>query len=157
MAAFDEDLLRRTVRLSQAARAAGNHPFGALLAGPDGTPLIESGNTFLQDKGVGHAELNVARDAARRYEPAFLELCTLYTSVEPCCMCAGGIYWSGIGAVVFGVTESRLLELTGDNPGNLTMALPCRDVFDAGQRPVRVRGPFPALESLVVEAHEGFW
>lgn len=153
----DEDLLRQTIRLSSTARIAGNHPFGALLAGPDGTVLVESGNTFRDDGGVGHAEANVAREAARRFAPDFLETCTLYTSVEPCCMCAGSVYWSGIGAVVFAVSEKRLAELTGDNPENLTMDLPCRTVFDAGQRPVAVRGPFPGLEALVTEVHDGFW
>jgi tRNA(Arg) A34 adenosine deaminase TadA len=153
----DSDYLRLAVRIAAESRASGNHPFGALLVGPDGDVLISSGNTFAQDRGVGHAETNVARAAARQYDPAFLERCTLVTSVEPCCMCAGACYWAGIGTVVYGLSEKRLAELTGDNPDNLTLDLSCREVFAAGQRKVAVRGPFPELEEEIVKDHRGFW
>ncbi|AGT10762.1 nucleoside deaminase [Paracoccus aminophilus] len=149
--------LRETMQLAQASRDSGNHPFGALLAGPDGAVLLRSGNTFRADKGVGHAEMNVARAAAKAYPPEFLAECTLVTSVEPCCMCSGGTYWAGIGRVVYGMTEKRLAELTGDNPENLTMDMPCEHIFDAGQRRVEVLGPVPALEEEIAKAHEGFW
>jgi len=156
-AATDIELLRETMRIAEESRDAGNHPFGALLAGPDGAVLIRSGNTFAADRGVGHAEMNVAREAALRFAPAFLEGCTLVTSVEPCCMCSGGAYWAGIGRVVYGMTEKRLAELIGDNPANLTIDLPCRQVFDAGQRRIEVVGPFAELEAEIARVHEGFW
>lgn len=155
----DQDLkhLRETIRIAKASRDAGNHPFGATLVGPEGDILIRSGNSYQDDKGVGHAELNVAREASRRYAPEFLETCTLYTSVEPCCMCAGACYWSGIGTVVYGMTEKRLAVLTGDNPENLTLDLSCETVFRAGQRKVETRGPYPEVEDEVAEDHRDFW
>ncbi|MDV6250373.1 nucleoside deaminase [Vibrio sp. EA2] len=153
----DIDHLKTTISLAKESVDSGNHPFGAMLIGPDGEILIRSGNTYKQDKGVGHAESNVARLASRQYEPEFLEKCTLVTSVEPCCMCAGSIYWAGIGSVVFGLTEKRLAELTGDNPENLTLDLACRDVFTAGQRKVEVRGPYAQLEEEIAADHIGFW
>lgn len=153
----DISLLRETIALAQQSRDSGNHPFGALLAGPDGAVLIAMGNTHSTDGGTGHAELNVARAAAAKYDPDFLAGCTLVTSVEPCSMCAGGTYWAGIGRLVFGMTEERLGELTGDNPENLTMSLPCRQVLAAGQRQVEVAGPFAELEADIVAGHLGFW
>jgi len=153
----DIALLRRTVAIAAEARATGNHPFGALLAGPDGDILIEAGNAFSTEKGPGHAESLVARQAAVNYELEFLARCTLVTSVEPCAMCSGATYWAGIGALVFGITERKLLEMTGDNPENLTMDMPCRDVFDAGQRDTEVRGPYPEVEAEIAKGHEGFW
>ncbi len=107
----DADYLRLAVGIARQSREDGNHPFGALLVGPDGEVLLSSGNTFAVDGGPGHAEANVAREAARRFDPAFLAGCTLVTSVEPCCMCAGACYWAGIGAVVYGMSERRLAEL----------------------------------------------
>jgi tRNA(Arg) A34 adenosine deaminase TadA len=80
--------LRHAVRIAGESRACGNHPFGALLVGPDGDVLISSGNTYSADRGLGHAEANVCRAATQQYEPEFLERCTLLTSVEPCRMCA---------------------------------------------------------------------
>lgn len=153
----DIQLLRETIRIADASRASGNHPFGALLADGDGKILIEQHNAHSTQGGTGHAEINVARAAAAQYTPEFLESCTLYTSIEPCSMCAGGIYWAGIGRLVYGVSEVRLAELTGDNPENLTMSLPCRQVLAAGQRDVEVVGPFPELEEDIVRSHEGFW
>lgn len=153
----DTALLRETIRLAERSRAEGNHPFGALLADAGGGVLLSSGNTHSTDGGTGHAELNVARAAAARYTPEFLAGCTLYTSVEPCTMCAGATYWAGIGRLVYGMAETRLAELTGDNPENLTMSLPCRQVLAAGQRPVEVVGPFPELEDEIARGHAGFW
>ena len=155
----EDDLrqLRETIRIAQQSKEDGNHPFGATLVAPDGTILLRSGNTYSADKGVGHAEMNVAREASRLYEPEFLAQCTLYTSVEPCCMCAGACYWAGIGAVVYGMTEKRLAVLTGDNPENLTLDLSCEAVFAAGQRHVETRGPFAEVEEEVAEGHRGFW
>jgi tRNA(Arg) A34 adenosine deaminase TadA len=40
----DEDYLRLTLAIARQARAAGNHPFGAILVGPDGSVLLEAGN-----------------------------------------------------------------------------------------------------------------
>jgi tRNA(Arg) A34 adenosine deaminase TadA len=153
----DVDYLRITIDLAAKSRASGNHPFGALLVGPDGKVLLQGANTYTADRGVGHAEANVARAAAQKYEASFLEKCTLVTSVEPCCMCAGACYWAGIGTVVYGLSERRLAELTGDNAENLTLDLSCRQVFAAGRRAVAVRGPFTELEEDIVTGHKGFW
>lgn len=153
----DLEHLRETIRIAKKSRDEGNHPFGATLVGPEGDILLHSGNTYEADKGVGHAEMNVAREASRRYTPEFLAQCTLYTSVEPCCMCAGACYWAGIGTVVYGMTEKRLAVMTGDNPENLTLDLPCEAVFEAGQRKVETRGPFVEVEEEVAEGHRGFW
>lgn len=153
----DLKFLRQALSVSIRSRNNGNHPFGSILVDTEGNVLLESENTFQTDGGPGHAETNLAREAARKYTPDFLNQCTLYTSVEPCCMCAGTAYWAGIGAIVFGMTEHRLGELTGDHPENLTMDLPCRAVFDTGRRDIDVRGPFAELEQEILKAHEGFW
>jgi tRNA(Arg) A34 adenosine deaminase TadA len=84
-----------------------------------------------------------------------LAKCTLYTSTEPCAMCAGAIYWTGIGRVVFALSETGLLKFTGNDEQNPTLDLPCRAVFAHGQRPIVVAGPLLEEEARIV--HEGFW
>src|SRR5271170_6999459 len=153
----DLHFLRLATAVADKAVAKGNHPFGAVLVDADGVVVAEGENTFQTDGGPGHAETNLARFAARTFQPDYLAGCTLYTSVEPCCMCAGTIYWAGIGAVVFGMTEHRLLEMTNGDPENLTQDLPCTVVFGAGQRKVEVRGPFEEIVDDVAAAHIGFW
>lgn len=153
----DQKHLEMTIELAKKSVKNGNHPFGSLLVGPNDEVLLVSGNSYLRDKGIGHAEMNIAQAAAKQYSTSFLESCTLYTSVEPCCMCAGACYWAGIGTVVYGLSEKRLAELTLDNPENLTLDLSCHKVFEAGQRKVQVRGPFAALEDKIVADHINFW
>jgi tRNA(Arg) A34 adenosine deaminase TadA len=146
--------LHRANGVAKRAMAMGRHPFGALLLAPDGeTVLAEQGNIDT----VNHAESTLARTAAANYPGAYLAQCTLVTTFEPCAMCAGTIYWAGIGHVVYGAEETALLALTGDHPENPTLSLPCRDVFARGQRPVQVTGPVEAVAEEMVATHRGFW
>lgn len=149
--------LRRCIALAREARHAGQMPFGALVADEDGKVLVEAMNHGRPPDGdpTQHAELLASSHAARLFPPAVLAKSTLYTSTEPCCMCAGAIYWANIGRVVYALSEHRLLELTGANAENPTFSLPCREVFARGQRHVEVIGPF--LEDEAAKFQEGFW
>lgn len=152
----DETLLRRAFDVARRAQANGNHPFGALLAGPDGAVLMEQENGYLPERDMtAHAERLLASAASRRYRPAELARCTMVMSAEPCAMCAGAIYWAGIGRVVYGLSEKRLQRITGNHAENPTLDLPCRTVFAAGQRQVEVVGPL--LEDEAAALHEGVW
>lgn len=153
-----EFYLKRCIEISRQARAAGNTPFGALLADKDGNIIMEQENIEITDKiCTGHAEATLAARASHKYSKEFLWDCTLYTTAEPCVMCAGAIYWANIGRVVYGMTEQRLLELTGSNEQNPTFDLPCRKVFSMGQKPIAVVGPIPSVEEEAARVHEGFW
>jgi tRNA(Arg) A34 adenosine deaminase TadA len=148
--------LRRTFDVAQRALAHGNHPFAAILVNADGEVLIEMENGFQPDRdATAHAERLLATQACRSYEPAALASSTIYSSAEPCAMCAGAIYWAGIGRVVFGLSERRLKAITGDHVENPTLDLPCRTVFAAGQRPVDVSGPL--IEDEAAALHVGVW
>lgn len=153
----DEWLLRRAFTLARLARRNGDHPFGALLAGPDGKVLIEQTNGFSSEGGdmTAHAERLVATRASKTLPRAFLAECTLYSSAEPCAMCAGAIYWAGIGRVVYGQSERGLKAMTGNHAENPTLDLPCRAVFAMGQREVTVVGPM--LEGEAAELQRDFW
>ena len=146
--------LRAANAIAQRALAAGHHPFGALLVGPDNlTVLAEQGNV----DSVNHAEAVLARMVARQYNAEALWDCTLYTTVEPCCMCAGTQYWANIGRLVYGMSERRLLEITGNHADNPTLDLPCRAVVASGQKPVRVWGPVAEVEAEIAALHARFW
>jgi tRNA(Arg) A34 adenosine deaminase TadA len=152
----DEDQLRVAFDVAEGALDSGNHPFGAILVGPDGEVLLEAANGFLPDGDMtAHAERLLATAASKTFEPEELAECTLYSSAEPCAMCAGAIYWAGIGRVVYGLSEARLKTITGNHAENPTLDLPCRTVFAAGQRKIEVVGPI--LEDEAAEQHEGVW
>jgi tRNA(Arg) A34 adenosine deaminase TadA len=149
--------LRRCIALASQARVAGQHPFAALVVDDEGEVLVEAQNQSRPPDGdpTQHAEMLAASRAAKIFPPMRLAKATLYTSTEPCCMCAGAIYWASIGRVVYGLSEHRLLLLTGANEENPTLSLPCREVFARGQRRVEVVGPL--LEDEAAKPHEGFW
>ena len=155
--AAEDDLrhLATAIEVAGRARAHGNHPFGALLAA-GGDVLLEAENTVITGRDrTRHAESNLVSLAESELTPEHLAAVTLYTSTEPCAMCAGAIYWCGITRVVYGLAEAGLLELTGSSPANPTLALPCREVFARGQREVVVLGPL--LTGAARAVHEGFW
>lgn len=147
-------LLRQANAVAARAASQGKHPFGALLLAPDGrTVLEEQGNI----DAVNHAEATLARNAAARYPADYLWQCTLVTTVEPCAMCAGTQYWAHIGRLVYGMSEARLLQLTGNHEENPTLDLPCREVFSRGQKALRVIGPVAAMEDELAGLHRAFW
>lgn len=153
----DHDLLRRAFAVALRSREGGDHPFGAVLADRDGHILMEQGNGFSaegQDR-TAHAEKLLATRAGKAYGLDVLAGATLYSSAEPCAMCAGAIYWAGIGRVVYGQTERGLKAMTGDNPENPTLDLPCSMVFAAGQRPTEVVGPL--LEDEATQLQADYW
>lgn len=153
----DIAFLRHCIALSRQVRDAGKHPFAAIVVDENGQIVAEAGNDSLPPEGdpTRHAELVAAGLAARRLTPDALARATLYSSAEPCAMCAGAIYWCGIGRVVYALSEHRLLGLTGDHPENPTFALPCREVFARGQRAIEVLGP--CIEDEAADPHRGFW
>ncbi|CAF3702015.1 unnamed protein product [Rotaria sp. Silwood1] len=152
-----DQMMRHLHRANQIAKRAlqfGHHPFGCILVASDNeTILMEQGNIDT----VNHAESTLARMACTNFSSEYLWRCTLYTTFEPCAMCAATLYWANIGQIVFGATEKRLLELTGSNENNPTLDIPCRYVFQHGQKKIEVWGPFPELENEFIELHRGFW
>ncbi len=154
----DVELLYETVRIAHQAVERGCHPFGALLADKDGNILIEVGNNK-NDSPCLHAETTLMIEAGKKYSPEFLETCSLYTNFEPCVMCTGAAYWTNVGRIVFGLTESQLLECTKDHNENPTFDLPCDEVLKHGQRDMIICGPTKDenLKKAILEDHLNFW
>ena len=148
-----ERFVRAAIREAESAREKGNPPFGALLVAPDGTEMGRAGNTKAQTGDcTGHAEINLVRDASRQYDGS-LRQAVLYASAEPCAMCAGAIFWAGIGQVVFGLRAERLYEMKGDAGQQLSLS--CREVLDRGNHAVAVVGPVLEDEAAAVFGEEG--
>jgi tRNA(Arg) A34 adenosine deaminase TadA len=152
----DLSLLRQAIHIAKRSRTNGNHPFGAILADAEGKVLLEAENSVKTEHDcTGHAELNLMRKASRQFSRDLLATCTLYASTEPCAMCSGAIYWGNVRRVVYGLSEASLLRLTGNDPANPTMHLPCREVLSKGQSHIKVIGPL--IEDEAARVHEGFW
>ena len=136
----DTRLLRAAIDLSWRAREAGNQPYGAVLADAQGRVLAEGVNTQVTSADcTAHAEMNLVRDVSLRISRETLARCIVYASGEPCAMCAGAIYWAGIGRIVYALSIETMTALAGDAADEL--ALHCRNVFRSGTRVTTVIGP----------------
>jgi tRNA(Arg) A34 adenosine deaminase TadA len=135
MAADDELFLRRAIALAAAGRAGGEAPFGSLLVAADGTVIAEEHNTVLGDRDISaHPELKLARWAARELTGEAAAATTLYTSCEPCGMCTGAIERSGLGRVVFALSNEQLATLKPHGFDAVPMDGPA--LFDEARVPV---------------------
>ena len=153
---FDEYFLRRSFDVARRSLTHGNHPFGAILVDRNRNVLLEAENGYMPaHDGTAHAERLLATLACTTLPAEVLRTATLYSSAEPCAMCAGAMYWAGIGRLVYGLSEHRLRKFTGNHPEIPTLDLPCRAVFASGQRPTEVAGPL--LEDEAAALHEGVW
>lgn len=152
---IDRELMRACIQVARSARRNGNHPFGALLVDSTGRILLEAENTVTVSRDcTAHAELNLVREASAQYESDFMPGCTIYCSTEPCPMCAGAIYWSAIGRVVYGLGSLGLYGITAKDTVE-ALPIPCREIFGRGRRAIEVVGPLLEEEARLV--HEGFW
>lgn len=152
----DEQLLRRAIAVSQRAVDNGNMPFGGVFADAAGNVLAEAENSSFTEKDpTAHAETNLVRLVVRQLTPEQIAEGTLYTSCEPCAMCSGAMYWGGINRMVYAMSETDLLLLTGDHKDNPTMTVGCRTILSSGQREIEVLGPFLIDEAM--EVQRAFW
>lgn len=154
--AHDAVYLRRAIELSRLARERGNRPFGAVIATPDGEVLAEAYcNTAETGDCTGHAETNAVRLASPRFGRERLGEATIYSSGEPCVMCAGAIFWGNLRRVVFGIDAVSLRVFRGERGDQRDAELGCREVFAAAPHPVTVLGP--ALGDEAAAVHQGAW
>ncbi len=152
--AFKEDryYIERAIELANHAKERGDNPFGSLLVDEHGHILMEDENTQDTENDItGHPELKIARRAAAKYDEEFLRKCTMYNSAEPCTMCTGAIYWSGIGRIVFGISKERLNEIKNNGVGSINYSI--HDLLGNSGKTFEVVGPMEDMKEEVEKPH----
>lgn len=152
----DASYMGQAIAWAHTAREQGNRPFGAVIVSADGELLTEAYcNTSETGDCTGHAETNAVRLASSTVSRETLQSATLYSSAEPCVMCAGAIFWSGITRVIFGIDAVSLRVFRGERAEQRDAELSCRDVFAASPHAIECIGPVMMEEAS--EPHKGFW
>ncbi|WP_226481279.1 nucleoside deaminase [Natrinema amylolyticum] len=149
--ATDESHVRRAIELAESAVEGGNTPFGSLLVLDDDIVRTAENTTLTDDDISAHPEFKLARWAASELEPSDRAACTMYTSTEPCPMCASAIVYAGLGRVVYSVPVDSLAELRDDG----VIEIPCEEVVDRAGGSTTVEGPVLEDEGLAV--HEAYF
>jgi tRNA(Arg) A34 adenosine deaminase TadA len=147
--------LRKALEVAKKSKDKGNLPFGCILTGPDDIILLEGENTVFTDQSrIAHAEINLIRQLSSEVDLHFLDHCTLYASIEPCAMCAGAIYWSGIGSVVYALGKEEYHRIAGTSDHAHFLDMPVRGVLEKGGRSMSLLGPL--LEEEAIACYENW-
>jgi len=99
--------MREALRLARQAAAGGEVPVGAVVV--MGGAIVGRGRnaSIVRQDPTAHAEILALREAAERVGNYRLEGATLYSTLEPCVMCAGALVTARVGTLVFGARDLR--------------------------------------------------
>ena len=103
----DKDYMAKALEQAREAAAAGEVPVGAVVV-CRGRIIARAHNlTETLHDVTAHAEMQAITAAADALGGKYLDVCTLYVTVEPCVMCAGAIGWSQLGRLVYGAADPK--------------------------------------------------
>lgn len=105
--------MRRAFDLARSAADRGDLPFGSVLVRDDEIVMEASNRLRTEDDVRRHPELHLAYRARRELDPEARRETVMYTSTEPCPMCAGGLWYAGLGRVVYSVGGDEIGEFKG--------------------------------------------
>lgn len=99
--------MRMALIEAQAAFERGEIPVGAVIVVADRIIARSHNLTEMLNDVTAHAEMQSITAAANFLGGKYLKQCTLYVTLEPCQMCAGALYWSQIGRIVYGASDAK--------------------------------------------------
>jgi len=145
--------LRKSLDVAKQSMNKGNLPFGCLLTGSAGEILLVGENTVITDKdAIAHCEINLVHQLKDKFDPEFLQQCTVYASTEPCPMCSAAIFWSGIGRIVFALSKEVYHSVAQtSNPAHI-MNMKAEEILNSGGRRVEITGPLLEEEAKLLYA-----
>ncbi|MBW1296165.1 nucleoside deaminase [Aquimarina litoralis] len=103
----DSHFMRKALQEAEAAYEKGEVPIGAIVVVADRIIARAHNLTELLNDVTAHAEMQAITAAANFLGGKYLKECTLYVTLEPCQMCAGALYWSQIGKLVYGARDEQ--------------------------------------------------
>lgn len=128
----------------------GNHPFAALAVYEGQIVASALNQVVIQNDSTRHAELNLASHLSRTFSRQTIEQMTVYSSTEPCVMCAGALFWIGCRKIVFGCSAETLGRCT-----TKSLSIGIRQSHSSVSHEMNIEGP--VLESEGEALHKSFW
>ncbi len=148
----DKNFIRDAIEMAKSSKLKGNLPYGCILVNKEGEVVLKGENTINTDHDMlAHAEINMLREASKIFSHSDLSSFTIYTSDEPCPMCASAIYWTGVGKLVYGLSKPEYYNIVGKENPNWVFEISAREVLAKGRRNVEVVGPI--LEEEAAKLH----
>ncbi|MFN6477816.1 nucleoside deaminase [Nostoc sp. DedQUE07] len=121
------------MRLALAEAKKGDAPYGAVIV-KDNEVVAVAHNTVKRDNDPSaHAEINAIRSLTAKLKNPSLEGYSIYTTGEPCPMCATACVWSGLSEIVYGVSIQDLITV---NQSQINIS--CEEVIDKSSKKIKV-------------------
>ena len=103
----DEYFMQKALQEAEKAFEAGEVPVGAIITINEKIIAKAHNLTEMLHDVTAHAEIQAITSASEYLGGKYLKDCTLYVTLEPCVMCAGALYWSQIGRIVYGASDTK--------------------------------------------------
>ncbi|MCB9309028.1 MAG: nucleoside deaminase [Lewinellaceae bacterium] len=103
----DEYFMMQAIKEAEKAALADEVPIGAVIVCKNNIIAKSHNQTEVLNDVTAHAEILAITSACAHLGSKYLKSCTMYVTMEPCVMCAGAIFWSQIGKVVFGASDDK--------------------------------------------------
>lgn len=117
--------------------AISDYPIGAVVV--RGQEVLATGRNIVRSTNdpTNHAEIDAIRKATKKVGSVFLEGCILYTTLEPCAMCAAAAIWAKLDGIVYGASMEDAIKFSKTR-GNISLSyrqimVKCRDILDKSE------------------------
>ncbi|MDP2708553.1 MAG: nucleoside deaminase [bacterium] len=158
MMELDKSFMELAIAEAIKAHFEGDYPVGAVLVDASGKLISKQGNRIIRDENpAGHAEFLCLIEAAAKFKNRILPNgCTIYTTHEPCPMCASMAVWTKPIRLIFGATINDMSEFRQNNPDKLngfnwrTINISCQEVLKRSEpgENIKLIGSFMREECL---------
>jgi len=132
-----EKFMEEAIKEAKKAVKSGEYAIGAVVVKDDKIISRAFTSSRIERDPVLHAEILAIQRAARKLNSQYLEVCVLYTTHEPCPMCASAAVWAKMKGIVFGAYYSDAIKFVKKNsPDNFSwrqIEISCKDVLEKGE------------------------
>jgi tRNA(Arg) A34 adenosine deaminase TadA len=150
-----EKFMRQAFEAAHESARRGDYPIGSIIT-KDEEVIAIGYETLKQDNDPvnGHAEIDAIRKACKKLNQPYLNQCVLYSTHEPCSMCASAAIWAKISSIVFSVfQDDMIIEMENKKKQNSSFSwrqieIPCSYVLERGTPRVQMYSGFMREEGL---------
>jgi len=143
-----EEFMKRAIEIAKDSAKKGDYAGGAVVVKDNN--IVAEGTTNLKHEydPTVHAEIVAIRVACKKLKAYYLEKCVLYTTHEPCPMCASAAVWAKMEGIVFGAFKDDAKEKGNKRFSWRQIDISCKDVFEKGEPKLKVIEGFMRDECL---------
>ena len=147
-----DKFMRVAIKEAMLAKEKGDYAIGAVIVRNNKIIVRGSNRARIDQDSTQHAEMVVIRKAFKKLNSRFLSSCVLYTTHEPCPMCAAGAIWARMDGIVFGATLQDMINYK-NKKGNRkltwrTIDIPAKNILTKGEPRLKIIGKFMRVDCL---------